>query len=130
MKFIVSLAIAAAIITGTALPALANNDPLVPANECSLNDVAVGQPGLGGLADNAEADLPFDGVGDQEGVDEVVGMVHGKDHGAFGEVALAADLDPAKEAVDPEAGESPEQRVSNPDLLSQVTASLSLKIED
>ena len=62
MKFFVSLAIASTIIAATALPALANNDPRVPGNECSQNDVAVGQPGLGGLADNAQADLPFDGV--------------------------------------------------------------------
>ncbi len=62
MRFIVSIAIVGMIVAATALPALANNDPLVPGNECSQNAVAVGQPGLGGLADGAQADLPFDGV--------------------------------------------------------------------
>lgn len=61
-RVLLGLMIAGALAAGLTSSALANNDGQAPGNDCSLNPVAIGQPGLGGIADDAEADLPFDGI--------------------------------------------------------------------
>ena len=93
------IAIAMAVMFGGGLlaPASANNDPLVPADECSGNPIAIGQPGVFGSTNATDiVDIlrgepnPVDGPASLNNPGQSTGA-QGQDHFNGGQGCTAGD---------------------------------------